>query len=147
MQTTGSFPPVLWAVAGLLALPGCGGSSGPQRANAAGKVTFDGQPVEQGAISFAPMGNTTGPSSGGEIIDGHYSIARAVGPVVGTHRVEIQAMRRTGRQIESGPPAPPGTMVDEVEQFIPAKYNSQSELTAEISAGKNTVHFELATGR
>jgi len=60
-------------------------------------VTLDGQPVETGSIAFRPKGQTKGPSAGGTIQDGAYSIDRAQGPVVGTMRVEINATRKTGR--------------------------------------------------
>lgn len=52
-------------------------------------------------------------------------------------------MRKTGRQIEAGPPAPPGKMADELERYIPASYNENSTLTREMSAGNNELHFHL----
>jgi len=127
----------------VLLASGCGGRAGPERAAVGGRVTADGQPVQNGSISFVPTGDTTGPSSGGKITGGSYNIARQHGPVVGRHRVEIRAMRKTGRKVEAGQPAPPGTLIDETEQFIPPKYNTQSELTAEIQPGSNDLDFDL----
>ena len=124
-------------------LCGCGGQDGPERAGVSGTVTAGSQPVEQGSITFMPSGQTTGPSAGGTIKNGSYSIDREHGPVVGSHRVQIRAMRKTGKQVPAGPPAPPEAMVDEVEQFIPPKYNSQSTLTAEVQSGSNTLDFKL----
>jgi len=127
----------------LSGLSGCGGSSGPARGAVRGRVTVDGQPASKGVISFVPTGGTTGPSSGGTIEDGSYEIESRHGPVVGQQRVTIRAFRPTGRKVEAGPPAPPGTMVDKIKQFLPPKYNTKSELTVEIQPGSNDLDFDL----
>lgn len=125
-------------------LVGCG-DNGPtlNRAQVSGDVTVNGDPLEKGSIAFLPADGTQGPSVGGTIQEGHYLIPMEEGPVVGTYRVKIRATRKTGRTIEAGPPAPPGTMVEEIEAFIPAKYNTKSALTAEIQPEANEVNYDL----
>jgi hypothetical protein len=61
---------VLFALGGcvLLAAAGCGSSTG-----ASGSVTYDGRPVERGAITFLPA-DGQGPAAGGEIRDGRYRV-------------------------------------------------------------------------
>jgi hypothetical protein len=78
------------------------------------------------------------------IRNGKYHLRGNEAPVVGKHRVLIQATRSTGRQVEAGEGADdPNTMVDEVEMFIPAKYNRSSELTVDIQPGSNEFPFAL----
>ena len=135
---------LLCAVGVALAINGCGGDSGPERAEVSGSVTFAGQPIETGSIAFIPDGATSGPSVGGSIRDGMYHIPRSEGPVIGTHRILIQATRPTGQQVEAGEGADdPAAMVDEVEMYIPERYNRNSELTADVQPGSNQFDFAL----
>ena len=108
-----------------------------------GNVTFDGQPVEEGSIAFEPA-DGAGPSAGGMIEQGKYTLGDEAGVMPGKKTVRITAVRKTGRQIEAGPPAPPGTMVDVVEKYIPAIYNQESTLTCDVVAGSVNQHnFDL----
>ena len=123
---------------------GCGASpSGPERGAVSGRVTLDGEVVEQGSIAFIPAAGTKGPSSGATIANGKFSIPQDKGPVVGTNRVEVHWPRKTGRQKEAGSPTPPGTMIDEVAEAIPAEFNSNSKLEQRVEAGENVVEIEL----
>ena len=120
---------------------GCGGSGGPQRAAVSGNVTLDGSPIPEGSINFYPTGASKGPSAGGEIHDGTYALAARQGPVVGACRVEIRATRKTGQKTSFGT-----KVADVVHQYVPAKYNTQSELTAEVAAdGPNQFDFSLSS--
>ena len=75
--------------------------------------------------------------------DGKYALAADAGPVIGSHRVEIVASRKTGRVIKAVPPATGD--VEETEQYLPSRYNTHSELTATIGQGDNVLPFELET--
>ena len=122
---------------------GCG-ETGPDRAEVQGKVTFDGTLVESGTIGFVPIEGAVGPVTGGAISGGAYHLAESEGPVIGPHRVEIRATRKTGQQVKAGEGADdPDAMVDEIEMFIPANYNSQSTLTADVQPGANEFNFDL----
>ena len=121
----------------LLLAAGCGGD-GIGRVEVSGKVTLDGQPLSEGAILFQPIAE--GPSAGGTIQDGRFTIERADGPASEEYRVDIVAYRPTGRQI---PDADfPGKMTDELKQVIPNRYNADTELTVNVSAEGNN-HFEF----
>jgi hypothetical protein len=128
----------------LLCCWGCGKSDGLDRAAVAGKVTLDGAPVATGTIVFYPTGDTKGPTTGGNIEDGQYSISLAKGPIVGRNRVEIRATRTTGRKVQA-PMAERGVLTDEIVEAVPARYNSSSTLKHEIKSGDNTLDFNLTT--
>lgn len=123
---------------------GCFGSSDPNRVGVYGTVKLDGTPVPEGTISFIPEQSTQGPTAGAQLTKGTYSITQS-GPAIGKYRVEIKSMRKTGKKIEAGTPAPPGTMMDEIEQYIPAKYNTKSELVFEFKRGNNKADFDLTS--
>lgn len=123
---------------------GCLGPAGPTLSQVYGTVMFDGKPVEDGTISFVPDVKTTGPVAGGKITNGDYNIVER-GPALGKYKVEIIATRKTGKKLAAAMPAPPGTMVDETEQYIPTNYNSRSELTVEIEPGRNEHSFDLTS--
>jgi hypothetical protein len=125
-------------------IAGCGSSS-PPRVAVSGTVTLDGRPIEQGAIAFVPTADSKQPSAGAEIAAGEYSIPAASGPSAGKYKVEIRWSKPTGKQIELGSPAPPGTLVDEVKEAVPAKYNSKTTLEEVLEPGENAVHFDLTS--
>ena len=138
-------PFVLLSVTLLFTAGGCT-DAGPQRVAVSGLVMFDGTPVEQGTIAFVPTAaNAKQPGAGGPITAGEYAIPAETGPAAGKYRVEIRWSKPTGKQIEQGSPAPPGTLVDEVKEAIPAKYNVRSTLEKEIDAGENSIHFDLTS--
>lgn len=126
----------------VLCLIGCGGP-GPQRAAINGTVTYDGESVGQGTITFVPTGDTKGTSAGGEIKDGKYSIPSDKGTTLGKYKVQIRWSKKTGKQIEMGSPAPPGTKIDEVAEAIPAKYNTETTLEKEVTTAKHVFDFKL----
>jgi hypothetical protein len=114
-----------------LALAGCGGR---ETFDVTGKVTFDGVAVEKGEISFIP---TDGPAAadGGVIENGTFAFAAKPG----TKRVEIRASRPLPPEKQTNPEM--GLMYDD---YIPAMYNRESTLTAEVSAdGERTYSFDL----
>jgi hypothetical protein len=122
----------------LLTCVGCGGNE----TTIEGNVTFDGKPVEQGSIVLEPA-DRVGPTAGGTIAQGKYRLGAAEGIAPGKKIVRISAVGPTGRKIEAGPPSPPGQMVDEVSQYIPATYNDKSTLTVDVAVGNTTHDFEL----
>lgn len=120
----------------LLLLAGCSSES---RRAVSGEVSLDGEPVNGGSIVFLPNG--AGSSKGAaEIVEGKYSIPVEQGLPPGSYRVEINWMKPTGKQIPSGDP---GMLMDERAEAMPAKFNSASTLTAEITAGDNKHDFKL----
>jgi len=128
-----------------LATLGCGAhDDGPRRVAAEGEITFQGRPLERGAILFVPAGNTKGPRAGAIIEDGRYRVAQENGPVLGRLRVEIRSAPNYGydatEPTESvkhiGEPLP--------RDDIPPQYNDRSKLVVETTAeGKNVFNFHL----
>ena len=123
---------------------GCS-EKGPERASVKGTVTLDGQPLDNGYINFIPQGKGGGPNSGAEIRkDGTFSVSGEKGVIVGRNRVEIHATKKTGNKIPGVPPAvPEGTLIDEVAEAIPEKYNTKSTLTEMIGSEENSIDFKL----
>ena len=135
-----------WCAIGLFVIgigicAGCGGSGG--RVGVAGNVTLDGKPIEDGSIVFESA-DRSGPSAGGKIQQGAYSLADDSGVMPGKKTVRIFAMRKTGKQVAGGVASDMSQMVDEIEQYVPAIYNEKSTLTCEVVAGDDNRHdFEL----
>ena len=127
----------LWAAL-LALLAGCGGSTDRQALQ--GTVTLDNGPLQQGSIRFIPQAGTGGPSAGGEIKGGRFSVEADKGVLRGSFRVEITASRKTGRKTRD---RVSGEMTDIYAQFLPACYNRNSELTAEVKA-RGPDQFEFA---
>ena len=119
------------------ALSGCS-----SQATVKGTVRFDGQPVENGGITFIPAG-AGGQKAGAEIRNGTYEIPRDRAPAPGRYKVEITWNKRTGKQVTV--PGDPGNKIDETQQAIPAKYNRETTLTAELTSGSNTKDFDLSS--
>lgn len=124
----------------LIVCIGCG-SGAPPRASVSGRVSVDGVPVEDGSISFVPTNGNTGPTAGGSIVNGRYSIAAAKGPAPGWNLVVISGSKKTGKKVPSG--VVPQAIVDEIVSVVPERYHTDSTLNRELRPGVNTVDFEL----
>jgi hypothetical protein len=118
---------------------GCGKSSDLEKVVVAGRVTLDGQPISNGEIRFIPDQGTKGPISGGPIKDGAYKADGRGGVPVGAHRVEIRGYRPQGGQQPAASEGGPA------EQYVPGKYNDQTELKATIDSDTTTQDFELSS--
>jgi hypothetical protein len=76
-----------------LLLAGCGGSDGPPRYDLTGSITFGGNPIPRGSLTFSPdssQGNS-GPGATAGIIDGKYATQEGKGVISGAHIVVVQA--------------------------------------------------------
>jgi hypothetical protein len=125
------------ALAGLVTL-GCSGNL----AEVSGTVRLNGQPIEEGAITFIPVGGAKGAGSGATIRDGRYRVPRSKGVTVGKNRVELRAFRNTGRKVKD-PTGQPGALVEERVPAFPPEYNDNSTLVREVRAGSNKFDFEI----
>lgn len=126
--------PALLVLTFSLASAGCG-PGGPVTHPVSGNVTFDRQPVPDGDIVFTDPANTAAPGMG-KIKDGKYT----ANITPGKKRVEIRASKMM--------PLPDGKVgamgeKEMPQDYIPAKYNSASELEMEVTAGTNTKDFTL----
>lgn len=112
---------------------GC--NSGKPMGRVKGKVTLDGWPVKGLEVNFQPNDPALGTTATGYTqADGTYRLhypGDKEGAPAGEYTVSIaggEADEETG-----------------VKVSIPAKYNSQSELTRTVVAGENTIDFELTS--
>gem|GEM_PF-1030549 len=142
-----AFWPPMMPLLLLLLAGGC--NSGPRLERIWGTVTFDGKPLDSGTIELAPVNDTGGPSTGAPIAAGSFEIAAKKGVRAGgVYKVVITATKSSGKTVPNifQPGGPP---LDIGEQFIPARYNTESTLTITVSAdaAKNEHHFELQAGR
>lgn len=134
------FAAASFVVAGLLlTIAGCG----DKQVHIRGKVTLNGKPIDTGAITFIPDESNKGQTAGASIALGEFQVVGNNLPQPGIYRVEIRSQKKTGKQIPAGSPSPPGTMVEQTIEAVPAKYNDKSELKRELKAGDNDLNFEL----
>lgn len=125
----GSQLAVCLTMAGVIfAMGGCSSGDELEKVIVRGEVRYDGQPIENGQISFFPLEETKGPMSGAPIAAGQYIVQGKGGVPVGRHRVEIEAYRAS--TLADDPEASEGGVR---LQYLPAKFNQQSELTADVS--------------
>ena len=61
---------------------------------------------------------------------------------IGKNTVQINAVRKTGKKIQS--PFGPG-LIDEVAEAIPKRYNTKSEISREVKPGNNQFDFDLTS--
>jgi hypothetical protein len=127
----------------LALLAGCGKNDGNHNA-IQGDVKLDGKPLEQGSILFTPTEGTKGVVTGGEINNGHYQLAGKNGAAAGWNRIEIRAVRKTGKMVQK-PLAPQGEMVEEYGEAVAPKFNSSSTLKVEVKPGENKADFEVTS--
>jgi hypothetical protein len=130
----------------LLLLVGClglcaGCGSGSRRLPLHGSVTYQGQPLEHGSITFLTTSGPPGPVCGALIRAGRYDVPAAQGLEPGTYRVAISSA------------VPGGTLTPEevaagasprAKEVLPPAYNAESTLTVEVQArGPNQFDFKL----
>ncbi|MBN9118755.1 MAG: hypothetical protein J0I06_06285 [Planctomycetes bacterium] len=127
-------------LAAALALAAGCADPGPKVVPVRGKVTYNGNPVTSGTVTFTPTAG--GPPATGEIgPDGTFAMTTfksGDGAVPGKHKVFIAAMAGPNDQLpESRSPTPPPT--------IPVKYThpATSPLTADVGDTETAVTFEL----
>jgi len=126
-------------IAGALVIAFIGGCSAGPHASVGGKISYDGEKIDNGGIAFLPVDAGDPVRATGKIVAGHYQIDSQPGPNPGKHRVEIHWRKKTGQKV----PGEGGQPRDEIVEGIPPKYNSESELTVDVLPGSNTFNFDL----
>jgi hypothetical protein len=121
-------------------IAGCGEAD--SRKGLSGNVTFKGELMPSGSIQFESVaGQSPAFSTGAMIKDGSFVVpAGKSGLPAGQYRVMINAA--------STPflvPGPPGSQpVMETKELVPAAYNTDSEVTIEVSnEGENEFTFDI----
>jgi len=114
-----------WLALVLVIASGC--SQGPAVGQVEGTVTVDGEPVPGLKVFYHPPDGR--PSRTVTDSAGHYKLKwkpEVSGALVGQHKVVISTI----------------TEQDRVEH-LPARYNSHTELTADVKRGDNVIDFPL----
>jgi hypothetical protein len=117
---------------------GCG-NSGPKRYGVSGAVTYKGQPIKSGLISFIPEGSEAS-AGGASIIDGKYEIPDKPGLPAGKYEVSVNVPTAGGKNKKSGvaeDEAPGSGGEKETRETLPVKYNENTELRAEVKDDDN----------
>jgi len=133
-----------------LSLVGCGGTGDqPELGQVTGTVTLDGKPLNGVAVVFAPENGR--PARGRTDLNGKYEltyIRQTRGTKVGRNRVEIAPSEEdeedAEEQANAGEPAAPKKAPTNREKpKVPARYNTKSELEANVKPGVNVFDFKL----
>jgi len=123
---------------GMLACLWCvtfAGCNGTGLYKVVGEVTLDGQPVKEGDITFSSDDPHIAPEAG-KIVNGHYEIMAKPG----VKKVDIRAARLSPTVKNAF-----GTPMS--QNIIPVRYNTATELTADVQASdKNRFDFVLTGG-
>jgi hypothetical protein len=112
---------------------GCGAGRGPERVVVSGSVTYKGQPIPDGMVRFLPPPNSSMPISGAIIENGKYRAEGTGGVPVGTCKVEIEGYRLAPNEA-----SPMARSVPRV-QYLPKRYNSDSQLQITIESGSREI--------
>lgn len=126
----------LMALAAAIAAVGCEQPS-DGLSTVTGVVTVDGEPAEQGTLALSPLGADSR-RIGSTIKDGAFSLKAAPGKA----RVMIYVPRVVGQQPSRDPNAPPRPIIEEA---LPARFNSNSELVIEVQPGASEHNFDLSS--
>ena len=124
---------LVWSV---LLLAGCAGDPHGRQA-VSGTVEFQGKPLDQGRIHFAPA--SKGPTeSGATIENGKFEIPRESGLAPGTYKVSVFSYDQKGAKVQSEEiPGDPGNT--QFKERIPKKYNAATTLTVEVKKDEPNV--------
>jgi hypothetical protein len=99
-----------------------------------GTVTIAGTPLPEAAIQFTPTGETKATGVVAKVEEGKFAIPREEGLVPGTYMVSIShAEQQEVKSKKAAGPLPKNVKLG--KEQIPARYNTQSKLTAEIKKG------------
>ncbi|MDY3554259.1 hypothetical protein R5W24_003378 [Gemmata sp. JC717] len=118
---------------------GCG-SSEPKKYRVAGTVKYKGEPLKAGTVTFRSPDRAH--SAVGTIAEGRYDIPAVSGLPAGQYQVTVCSPdpKAPVRPADEGP----GDYSNPAKEYLPAKYNTHTELSAEIKAeAGNEISFDL----
>jgi hypothetical protein len=132
------------AISLLMLALGCG--PGNPRREVSGKVLFKGAPLDQGTISFNPIGGgqpgVPATREGGLITNGEYKILAETGLTPGKYKVIISSGDGVNIEQPDGLPGPTGNYVS--KDRIPAEYNTASKQEIEVTdKGPNVFDWDI----
>lgn len=129
------------ALAGLIAITGCGGGADvPDLGRVTGTITLDGDPLDGATVEFVPQSGR--PSSAITDDNGYYTLrysATTNGALPGKHNVSIRSAR-DGVSAEGEQAGVEGR-----KELLPERYHEKSELVFTVEPGANTADFDLTS--
>lgn len=128
----------------MFCLAGCGPGFGGRK-EVSGTVTFKGQPLDNGSISFFPLSGDGATKSGAAIANGGYKVPAASGLFPGKYRVSITAGDGRTREgaADDAPPGPTGANIVSKDR-IPKEFNIESKLDVEVTEkGPNVFDYNI----
>jgi major membrane immunogen (membrane-anchored lipoprotein) len=144
------------ATAAMVVVVGCGSDDSglAQRYKVSGTVTYKGQPVEKGAITFEPINPAppAGRHASGTIENGRYRLTTAVdgdGALPGEYKVIVIATNLDMSKLTKGGQRHQGDEADQAamknaKSLVPTKYSkSDSPLRAKVETHSMTFEFPL----
>ena len=126
------------AVGAILPLVGCGGGRAADRVDVTGTVTYQGQPIQEGSITFDPIGE--GPVAGALITNGTYEATGRGAVPVGEYIVRISA---TVEETENWDQDDPAFPVPPRRELLPPRYHRESELVREIPSDARSIELNF----
>ena len=145
----------LLAAVGIVATAGCGDDTGlARRYPVSGKVTYKGQPVEKGKISFIPE-VADGRAASSQIENGKFSmttLATNDGAIPGKYKVTVAAedvddseMRKIAKGGQFHHDKAYAKAVKTARSLVPKRYSlaATSGLEREVAARNNDFEFDL----
>jgi FlaG/FlaF family flagellin (archaellin) len=116
---------------------------------------MDGKPLANALVVFSPVAggrSSTGKTDAG----GKYELSfiEGKGALLGSHKVSVTTLQEAAQavvEVSSDDPAyaQQGSAADYekalVKETIPARYNTETELTKDVTAGSNTMDLELTS--
>lgn len=117
---------------------------GPTWSGCEGEVSYEGEPMAAGSIRFFPIEGTSGIGGSARVEGGRYVIPPGRKFAAGNYLVSVTAARPTGRTVQPEPGHEPEGPVSETEQYIPERFNTNSEIRVILERGLNRHDFHLA---
>lgn len=112
----------------LVAVLGCG-EGGPTRYAVRGTVTWQGEPLKTGSVTFRSEGHFPDWTSGGSVVNGRFLLAGREGLPPWRYRVAVSGV-------------PPGG--DPATETLPREHNARSELSVAVKTAEfNDYAFDL----
>jgi hypothetical protein len=124
----------------------CGCESGPERVVVAGNVSYRGEALSRGTISFFPTAGTQGAPVIVAISNGKYKVDSSGGLPIGDYQVAIVGFRSRGAEKTDTASVPRSERPppDAEMQYLPAKYNDRTQLKASVDASANPLSLDFA---
>ena len=125
---------IIASILGIACLTLVGCSKGPTAKVIEGSVTCGSEKASVGEVSFVPIEGNPARICGARIVDGQYCIDIRGGVPLGKYRVQVDARKKTGRQVERFNGIEKAMADEEVRLGPPNYANQNSPLVVEVRA-------------